>query len=134
MITSSKTNAIRNILMALVFLYLLFPDELNAAWYDHKWRYRKQITINESMIPDNGDLTDFPVMILEATDDQLRDNAQADGDDILFTSSDETTKIDHEIELFVSSDGEIIAWVEIPTLDDKWKYNHLYVLRLPQCL
>ncbi len=38
------------------------------------------------------------------------------GGDFVFTSSDGTTKLDHEIEKYVSSSGELWAWVEVPTL------------------
>ena len=43
-------------------------------------------------------------------------NAQADGDDILFTLSDETTKIPHEIEFFDSGNGELVAWVNVTSV------------------
>jgi hypothetical protein len=38
------------------------------------------------------------------------------GNDILFTSSDGTTKIPHEVEKYTSSTGELVAWVKVPSL------------------
>ncbi|MBN2142959.1 DUF2341 domain-containing protein [Candidatus Woesearchaeota archaeon] len=83
-------------------------------WYDDDWEYRKNITLNQSMI--NGTHTDFPILI-SATDADLASYAQSDGDDILFTDSDGTTKLAHEIELYNSTNGDLIAWVKIPTLN-----------------
>ena len=84
-------------------------------WYSGSWTYRKQIDINPNYVPGSADLTDFPYLV-DITDANLASNAQADGDDILFTSSDGTTKIDHEIEIYTSSTGRLTAWVEVPTL------------------
>src|SRR5207245_2675680 len=36
--------------------------------------------------------------------------------DILFTSSDGTTKLSHEIEKYVSSTGELVAWGKVPSV------------------
>ena len=66
-----------------------------AAWYNSSWKYRKAVTIDNTKVEEN--LSNFPVLI-SITDTDLRDDAQNDGDDILFTSSDGTTKLSHEIE------------------------------------
>ena len=57
----------------------------------------------------------FPVLI-NFTDSDLRDNAQADGGDIVFTSSNGRVQLDHEIENYDNSDGILIAWVKVPQL------------------
>ncbi|UCF61272.1 MAG: DUF2341 domain-containing protein, partial [Anaerolineaceae bacterium] len=85
-----------------------------AAWYNPDWSYRKKITIYSSQV--SADLNYFPVLINQSTDTELAASAQADGGDILFTSSNGTTKLDHEIEKFVSGTGELVAWVEVPSL------------------
>ncbi len=79
-------------------------------WYDSDWILRKQITINGSEILEN--LTNFPIL-LNFTDTDLRDDAQADGDDIVFTDTDETTQLSHEIEQYDASDGWLTAWVRV---------------------
>lgn len=86
-------------------------------WYGTAgWLYRKSITIDHTKVTGSGNFTAFPVDV-DLTDSGLQANAQADGDDILFTSSDGTTKLDHEIEIYTSATGRLTAWVEIPTLD-----------------
>jgi hypothetical protein len=78
------------------------------------WSYRKTLTIDATKVGAGG-VTDFPVLV-SITDADLRDKAQADGDDIIFTASDGTTRLSHEIERYVSSTGELIAWVKVPSL------------------
>lgn len=96
----------------LAFGLTLTPAE--AAWYDTNWRFRKQINIDFNQVDAN--LTNFPVLINLATDAELAANAQADGDDILITLSDETTKIPHEIEFFDAGNGELVAWVNVTSV------------------
>lgn len=83
------------------------------AWFNSSWGFRKQITLDSSQVPANQ--TDFPVLI-SITDSDLMANAQSDGDDIVFTSSDETTQIAHEIETYDNSDGSLVAWVLVSSL------------------
>ncbi len=84
------------------------------TWYDADWDCRKKITVNASQVP--GDLTNFPVLVNLSSDTDLASDAQDDGDDILFTSSNGTTKISHEIERFNGTTGELVAWVEVPSV------------------
>ena len=85
-------------LIGVFFCLLGFTPEAEAAWYGASWTNRQKITIGSAMTP-NTDQTDFPVLI-KLTDgaNVLFSTAQADGDDILFTASDGTTKLSHEIE------------------------------------
>lgn len=78
------------------------------------WGYRKNITIDKSRV--SGTLSDFPVLISLASDSDLQAHAQTTGNDILFTSSDGTTKIPHEIEKYTGSTGALIAWVKVPVV------------------
>ena len=84
-----------------------------AAWYNDAWPYRKKIILQSSLV--DGDQTDFPVLI-STTDTDLSSYAQADHDDILFTAIDNTTKLSHEVELYTTGTGELVAWVKIPEL------------------
>ena len=61
-------------------------------------------------------MTDFPVLISFTGDSDLAAGAQSDFDDVLFTSANGTTRLDHEIEDFDSTNGDIVAWVKIPFL------------------
>lgn len=77
------------------------------------WSFWKKITIDHTNV--EADLENFPVLI-SITDTDVRDNAQADGDDILFAAQDGVTKLSHEIESYDSTTGDIVAWVEVPAL------------------
>ncbi|OGY16723.1 MAG: hypothetical protein A2785_01105 [Candidatus Chisholmbacteria bacterium RIFCSPHIGHO2_01_FULL_49_18] len=93
-----------------------------AAWYNQDWGYRKPIIIDDAQVIGTADLSYFPVLI-NRTDTDWKDTGngghvgQSDGGDILFTSSNGTSKLDHEIEEYTASSGELVAWVEVPTLD-----------------
>jgi hypothetical protein len=79
----------------------------------NNWLYRKPITINSTQVMDN--LIDFPILI-NITDPDLLDKARLDGYDIVFTQSNGRTRLDHEVESYNSSTGELFAWVRIPVL------------------
>ena len=85
----------------------------SPPWYCG-WSYRKNITIQHAQV--SGSLTDFPVLINLASDADLAARAQSDGDDILFTASDGTTKLKHEIESYTSGSGALVAWVKVPSV------------------
>ena len=93
----------------------------NGTWYDSRWNYRKPIFIDCTEVSGSSDLTDFPVLI-STTDNNLQDTSngghvgQSDGDDILFTEEDGTTKLNHEIEAYDNTTGELVAWVQVGTL------------------
>jgi hypothetical protein len=89
--------------------YTIGNEEINPV----NWLYRKPITINASKVAE--DITDFP-MLIQIMDTDLKNKARSDGYDIMFTESDGRTKLDHEIERYNSSSGELIAWVKIPFL------------------
>ncbi|MDD3292453.1 MAG: DUF2341 domain-containing protein, partial [Methanocellales archaeon] len=103
---------------------VIFQCDFNDAsnWYNPSWNYRKLITIDHTKV-DNVDTpsttyANFPVLINISSDSGLASKAQSDGDDILFTSSDGTTKLNHEIELYNSSTGELVAWVNVTLTKD----------------
>jgi len=86
----------------------------NLNWWNTQWPYRKLITIDHTLV--NGDLTNFPVLI-STTDPDLASAAQHNGHDILFIKyNDNTTILNHEIEYYDYTTGQLIAWTNIPTL------------------
>lgn len=97
-------------------LDITLPESSNTSWYNGSWSSRKQITIDYTQVSGSSDLTDFPLLISLGVDSDLAADAQADADDIVFTSADGTTILAHEIEYFDESTGELQAWVQIPTL------------------
>jgi hypothetical protein len=90
-----------------------------APWYNTSWAYRKKITITPSNVA--GTVTSFPVVV-NRTDPDWRDAshsghvAQSNGNDILFTDADGTTKLNHEIETYDNTAGTLVAWVQVPFL------------------
>ena len=111
-----------------LFLLLLFFTPFVSAddWYDTNWKYRQEITISSALA--DSDLDYFPILVkisnLDATaydteTDGIFTSSQADGDDLVFTSSNGITKIPHEIEYYENDSGveELYAWVQVPTLD-----------------
>ena len=96
-----------------------WSDDPDPGWYNPNWNYRKNITINYTKV--DAALTNFPVLI-NVTDSDLATDAQDDGDDILFTASDGTTKLSHEIELFNqtynTTHAHLVAWVNVTSLSN----------------
>ncbi|MCK4918920.1 MAG: DUF2341 domain-containing protein, partial [Candidatus Pacebacteria bacterium] len=104
--------------------YSLGIEEIQSPSNLSAWSYRKAITIDNTKVSGSSDLSNFPILINLPTDTNLASNAQADGDDILFTTSATTwtsgtqnDKLAHEIESYTSATGELQAWVKLPTLD-----------------
>ena len=91
----------------------------SGDWYNPSWIYRQKITIDKDLVSD--DLVNFPVLIkITASDNPLFSHALANGNDILFTSSDKTTKLKHEVGYFETADGskQLEAYVKIADLSD----------------
>jgi hypothetical protein len=84
-----------------------------GTWYDMEWQHRKEIVLDHAMA--DADLTNFP-LLFDVTDSDLADHALANGDDILFVDGTSGLKLDHEMELYESGTGHLLAWVEIPLL------------------
>jgi len=87
----------------------------NLNWWDTQWPYRKLITIDHTLV--NADLSNFPVLISEPTDPDLATATQPNGQDIVFIQyTDNMTVLNHEIEYFDYSSGQLIAWVNVNTM------------------
>jgi hypothetical protein len=84
------------------------------VWNDCGWSYRRSITIDHSKVV--ADQVDFPVLISPSSDPGLAAHAQPSGNDIIFTLSDEVTKIPHRIESYTPATGALVAWVKVPAL------------------
>ncbi len=98
---------------------LIFPimgtgtARASPGWYDSNWQYRKKITIHSTKV--SASLTNFPALVNLSFDLDLANDAQSDGDDILFTSAN-GTKLNHEVEKYDGSNGQLVAWINIPAL------------------
>ncbi len=85
------------------------------------YAYGKKITILASEVAGTTDLTDFPLLV-SFTDPDLRTVGNGgyvqhnSGFDILFSLEGYDNPLDYEIERYVRSTGQLVAWVRIPTL------------------
>jgi len=103
--------------LTLIVVLLALVSCLTAqSWYNNGWNNRKQLTIDFTKVSGSTN-TNFPVVI-NITDTNLKSHARPDGYDILFTSADGITKLDHEIEQYNSSTGNLIAWIKMPSLSN----------------
>jgi len=90
-----------------------FIASSSHVWYLSDWTKRKKITIDANQVTEN--LNNFPIVI-SIIDTDIASSAQENGNDLLFTSGDGITKLDHEIEKFSTTTGELVAWVKILNL------------------
>jgi hypothetical protein len=97
----------------LIVLLLALPAQ--ADWLTG-WDYRKAITIDSTNV--DAALTDFPLLVSLASDPNVGTYAQADANDIRFTSSDGTTLLDAELEAWSVDSNEATAtmWVRVPSV------------------
>jgi hypothetical protein len=86
---------------------------LRNDWWDQNWLYRKEILINHTMTM--SDLSNFPILFT-IIDTDLAAKAQQDGDDIVFTD-EQAEKLNHEIEYYNATTGNLVAWIQIPLLN-----------------
>ena len=114
-------SIIRAVLLAFLLSFFMFNFAF-AAWYTNSanttnvWLYKQQIAIKGSSV--EATLTNFPVLI-KITDptNPVFSHAQSNGQDILFTASDEVTKLNHQMDYYNSATSTICAWVQVPTLN-----------------
>lgn len=91
-----------------------------VGWYNDggTWSFRQKITINPDKV--TGSLTNFPVLVqmnqIDNNANPIFGKALPNGWDILFTASDGTTKLSHEIAEYSEAGGYLQAWVKVPAL------------------
>ncbi|MHA1977688.1 MAG: DUF2341 domain-containing protein [Candidatus Hodarchaeales archaeon] len=114
----NKNISIFSLFVWLVFL-IVFSNPIanisNATSVyvgDNSFLDKLEITIDNTLVQD--DLTNFPLLFKIINSDLS--TSQTDGDDIIFYDETGTSQLDHEIELFNHSSGELVAWVRIPYL------------------
>ena len=92
-----------------------------ASWYSLSWTSRKSLAIDHTKVSGSSSLSNFPVLV-SVTNASLATVANGgnvgltNGSDILFTASDGATKLNHEIEQYNPATGQLIAWVQVPSL------------------
>jgi len=91
-----------------------------SAWYSSSWSKRMLVTISHTQVSSSGaeSYANFPVLV-SVTSTNLKTTGNGGGvgngggNDILFAKSDGRTKLNHEIESYTSSTGNLVAWVNI---------------------
>lgn len=108
-------------MMRLFVLLLVFLVGSEVFAQLPGYNYRKKYAVDNTQVSGATDLTNFPVLI-SLTDNDFRTVANggnvtsANGYDIAFTSDDGATQLDHELESYNATTGQIIAWVRFPSL------------------
>src|ERR1700730_14718862 len=93
----------------------------SATWYNLSWTNRKSIIVDHTKVSGSSSLNNFP-MLFSVTDANLKtvgnggSVGKSDGTDMLFTASDGVTKLNHELESYNASTGQVIAWVQLSSL------------------
>ena len=97
------------------------------------FKYRRLITINSAKVSGGVDLTNFPMLVNITSDATLKSVANgghvqsANGYDVMFTAMDGVTNLNFQLEKYVATTGQYVAWVNIPTLSaSKNTYIYMY--------
>ncbi len=111
--------------VASTIAFVTIKDEFSSGSGPSGYSLRRKITIDNTQVSGSSDLTNFPTLV-RLTGSKLvsdliyagngGDVAHQNGYDIIFTSSNGTTELDHQIEHYDPVTGEYVAWVLIPTL------------------
>ncbi|MCP4313067.1 MAG: DUF2341 domain-containing protein [Bacteroidetes bacterium] len=102
----------------LLFLLLSVACEISGQWLEG-YRCRKEITVKGNHGAE--DLIDFPLLV-KISSPELKSASlggtlfKEGSDELRFTEADCVTLLDHEVELYLPAEGEVYAWVRIPSL------------------
>lgn len=101
---------------ALVFFLGVLSVTNAHAWWDGKWRQRKEIKFDASSrgadIKEN--LAAVPVLVRLHTGNFSFSSAKADGSDLRFMSADDKTPLKYHIEKFSAEEEIAMIWVKVP--------------------
>lgn len=88
------------------------------------WSRRRPVIIQPVM----ATLDNFMLLISVKQDAQIGADAKTDGDDLVFTDSDGTTILPHEMEFYNAVNGaaDFVAWVRVPQIPAAGKTIYLY--------
>jgi len=96
------------------FMLTVNPPSAFDPWANG-WSYRRSITVDHTKV--SAPLTNFPVLVDITSVDLKPPKVRSDAYDILFMDgAGSANKLDHEIELYDSGTGHLVAWVKIPNL------------------
>ena len=118
MVPTTSLRLKKGFWLTLLLLLAIYPAAAQD-WYDSAWTSRQKITIDSDHVDFSlsGDIVDFPYLVTLSAANDVFTTAQTDGDDILFTNSDGTTKLAHELDTYNSGGTSLAAWVRLPVLN-----------------
>ena len=130
---SGRINIVKHgfnkyVIWLLLLLSLLWCNSA-AAWWNEDWQYRQKIHIDTTTsgadIKEN--LMDVPVLIRLHTGNFNFNNAQSEGGDLRFVTSDDTQLLKHHIERFDIIDEMALIWVKLPRLSAQTNQEFIWL-------
>lgn len=119
--------------VSLIIFTAFFLSSIEIYSQSCSYSHRKRIAIDPMKVSGPIDLTNFPVLINITSDNNLQTVANggrvqnANGWDIIFTLLDGVTKLDHQIEKYISTTGEYVAYVKVPSVSTTYTtYIYMY--------
>src|SRR5690606_5281654 len=99
---------------------------LAASWLDLEWSQRVELRAKPELVA--GSFSDFTLLVQLDADSlgAVFTGARPDGADLVFTASDGTTVLDHELVSFDPIAGEAEMWVRAPQLSPTENTFYLY--------
>src|SRR3990172_12282946 len=124
--TTNRTGVrlMRTVVRFLAVAALLSFSSSAYAWWNNSWGLRRKIAFNNSGQTEN--LQNFPVLIRLDSSRIESFRTQNAGEDLRFVDADDTTMLDHEIELWNES-GSSYVWVRIPQINGASTTDFIYM-------
>jgi cellulose synthase/poly-beta-1,6-N-acetylglucosamine synthase-like glycosyltransferase/ActR/RegA family two-component response regulator len=105
-------------------MHLSQKPQLPADWYSVDWKFRSEINLNPTM--GEGSVLHLPVLFQLPLVPDLSVNSWKLEEDILFTLSDGTTRLKHEVEKFDAARGNLATWFKIGPLSSGDSRLYMY--------
>ncbi|MES2681273.1 MAG: DUF2341 domain-containing protein, partial [Bacteroidota bacterium] len=112
----------KNVVFLTGFIFFLIACNNVVASVVPGYSFYKKLTTQQTQISvGNTSLSNFPVLV-RFTDNDLKHVSNGgkvqnlSGFDIVFTASDTVTVINHQLEKYDPVTGEVVAWVQLPSL------------------
>ncbi len=113
-----RSNSLRKLFACFVLLagaFWVMPLTTSSAWFNTSWTKRIQLSSNPALVPSTQ--TDFIAYIdLSILPASFFSDVASDGSDIVVTSSDQVTQLDHELVSLDTSGNTGELHVKIPSL------------------
>jgi hypothetical protein len=95
-------------------------------WYSQDWLHRRVIHLSDDTSQIPSTIEQFPLLIQIDNDEDISSNAQSNGNNLVFTLGDGTTKLSHELVSYDSVIGGLTAYVLVPSFEARDKLYLYY--------